>query len=1033
MGHNTLWMPGTDHAGIATQAVVEKRLKEEENLNRHDIGREELVKRIWKWKDAYETRIISQLKLMGCSCDFERTRFTLDEGCSRAVRETFFKLFKDGYIVRGKRLVNWDCELQTAVADDEVYHETVKGKFYHFKYPLKDVAAGVSAGRNENVDSDPLYVVIATTRPETMLGDTAVAVNPNDERYKHLVGKTVILPLMGREIPIIADEWADPQRGSGCVKITPAHDPNDYEVGLRHNLPMINILNPDGTINENGNSADGKYKYAGMDRFAARKAVLRDLEELDLIEKIEDHQHDVGHSDRSKTQIEPYLSDQWFLSMNKLADPALEAVRDGSVRFVPERYKHAYLDWLGEKRDWCISRQLWWGHRIPVWKATFSSGRIGAMSSLVAIRARQSQLLSELKECLEELAKASDCEGQFVVSAQDECSPSFCFICPLTEHASKQLDDVRSGMGWGRAVGQGVKDRYVEAISSIDPRYDARVKMRRLLYHLVPDEDVLDTWFSSALWPHSTLGWPEGVDQDRESARAEARGSLGSASLLDYYYPTSVLITSRDIVTLWVVRMVLAGLYNIGKKPFHEVYIHPKILDGRGVTMSKSKGNGVDPLDIIEVFGADALRFGVAAMTTETQDIRMPVEYRCPHCEKTTPQTANNMFERGGNPVKVLACKHCKKEFATRWADVAVQEEKGLALMVSDKFEAARNFTNKLWNAARFAFMNLDGAEPQTLTRSDLPAEDRWILAELSAVIRSTHEALANYQYSRATIGLRDFFWSRLCDWYLEMVKYRIAEDHAAAAARQILAFCLDQVLRLLHPIVPFITERLWQTLNEIAPQRGLPGVDGVGIVFPGSCAQPQHEGPQPEGRGSGSGSPGEVLTIAMYPPAGGYPALDDAQVSETFQDLQNATRAVREVRNTAGIAPKDSVAVTIKTTAERTARLQEEAHILKRMARIDDLTIDPAAGRPDRSAIQIVGDLQIFVHDVIDDDAQERQRIEKAVGQLDKRIKGTESKLANENYVRSAPVEVVAETREILNGLKAERGTFQDILALLK
>ena len=645
------------------------------------------------------------------------------------------------------------------------------------------------------------------------------------------------------------------------------------------------------------------------------------------------------------------------------------------------------------------------------------------MSSLVAIRARQSQLLSELKECLEELAKASDCEGQFVVSAQDECSPSFCFICPLTEHASKQLDDVRSGMGRGRAVGQGVKDRYVEAISSIDPRYDARVKMRRLLYHLVPDEDVLDTWFSSALWPHSTLGWPD-----------SPRHAGGNAtSLLDYYYPTSVLITSRDIVTLWVVRMVLAGLYNIGKKPFHDVYIHPKILDGRGVTMSKSKGNGVDPLDIIEVFGADALRFGVAAMTTETQDIRMPVEYRCPHCEKTTPQTANNMFERGGNPVKVLACKHCKKEFATRWADVAVQEEKGLALMVSDKFEAARNFTNKLWNAARFAFMNLDGAEPQTLTRSDLPAEDRWILAELSAVIRSTHEALANYQYSRATIGLRDFFWSRLCDWYLEMVKYRIAEDHAAAAARQILAFCLDQVLRLLHPIVPFITERLWQTLNEIAPQRGLPGVDGVGIVFPGSCAQPQHEGPQPEGRGSGSGSPGEVLTIATYPPAGGYSALDDAQVSETFQDLQNATRAVREVRNTAGIAPKDSVAVTIKTTAERTARLQEEAHILKRMARIDDLTIDPAAGRPDRSAIQIVGDLQIFVHDVIDDDAQERQRIEKAVGQLDKRIKGTESKLANENYVRSAPAEVVAETREILNGLKAERGTFQDILALLK
>jgi len=671
------------------------------------------------------------------------------------------------------------------------------------------------------------------------------------------------------------------------------------------------------------------------------------------------------------------------------------------------------------------------------------------MGTIAATHAKQNQVLSELKECLGELAKVSDCEGEFVVAAQDEGSPSLCYICPLTERASSQLEDVKSGMNRARQVlAGGPGPPFVEAISSIDPRHDASMKIRGLLNHLVPDEDVLDTWFSSALWPLSTLGWPGGLREDqgaagfspREASRsehfageggiaqAEACGSL-SSPLLDYYYPTSVLITSRDIITLWVVRMVLTGLYNIDKKPFHEVYIHPKILDGRGVTMSKSKGNGVDPLDIIEVFGADALRFGLAAMTTETQDIRMPVEYRCPHCEKTTPQTQNNMFERGGNPTKVLACKHCKKEFATRWADAAVQEEKGLALMVSDKFEAARNFTNKLWNAARFAFLNLDDAEPQTLTRSDLPAEDRWILAELSAVIRTTHEALANYQYSRATIGLRDFFWSRLCDWYLEMVKYRIAEDHSAAAARQILAFCLDQVLRLLHPIVPFMTERLWQTLNEIAPQRGLPGLEGVGIVFPGSCAQPQHADPPP----GGDGSLGAVLTIATYPPAAGYAALDDAQVSETFRDLQDATRAVREVRNTAGIAPKDSVAVTIKTTAERTVRLQEESHILKRMARIDDLTIDPAAQRPERSAIQIVGDLQIFVHDVIDDDAQERHRIEKAVGQLDKRIKGTESKLGNENYVRSAPPEVVAETREILSGLHAQRGTFQDILALLR
>ncbi len=659
-GDNTLWMPGTDHAGIATQAVVEKRVREEEGKSRHDIGRDELVRRIWQWKDQYEARIVSQLKLMGCSCDFARVRFTLDEGCSRAVRQTFFSLFKQGHIFRGKRLVNWDCELQTAVADDEVYHANVKGKFFHFQYPMADGSG---------------HVTIATTRPETMLGDVAVAVNPRDERYSAVVGKNVVLPLMDREIPIIADEWADPEKGSGCVKITPAHDPNDYEVGLRHDLPMVNVLNVDGTINSHGG------KYEGLDRFEARKQVVADMEALGLIDKIEDREQEVGHSDRSKSLIEPFLSDQWFVRMTELADPTLDAVTNGDVVFHPDRYKSSYLDWLGERRDWCISRQLWWGHRIPVW--TRDATDSGAAHALVD-------------------------EVNALIKGRDDLS---------VQVFGDDGDDVRSVSVCLRAD----DDVIAAALEKIG---------------FERDPDVLDTWFSSMLWPHSTLGWPERTTE------------------LDYYYPTSVLITSRDIITLWVVRMVLSGLNNLGHKPFSDVYIHPKILDGRGVTMSKSKGNGVDPVDIIEAFGADALRYGLAAMTTETQDIRMPVNYLCPHCEKLTPQTDKNMFIKGTQtPSKQLPCKHCKKEFATRWADESVQSDLGMSLMVSDKFEAARNFVNKLWNAARFAFMNLEGTTYEPLEVASLPPEDRWILAELSEVVRNTHRDLNNYQYSRATLG----------------------------------------------------------------------------------------------------------------------------------------------------------------------------------------------------------------------------------------------------------------------------------------
>ena len=951
MGHNTLWIPGTDHAGIATQAVVERRLKEEENLSRHDIGRDALVERIWKWKDEYEARIIRQLKLMGCSCDFERTRFTLDEGCSKAVRETFFKLFKDGYIFRGKRLVNWDCELQTAVADDEVYHENVKGKFYHFRYPLQGAADFSPRGRSkaDNFHTDcttaqehsiPDYLVIATTRPETMLGDTAVAVNPNDERYKHLVGKMVILPLMNREIPIVADEWADPEKGSGCVKITPAHDPNDYEVGQRHSLPMINILNTDGTINENGNSSDGKYKYAGLDRFKAREAVLKDLEELGLVEKIEDYEHEVGHSDRSKTPIEPYLSDQWFLKMDtEITEKTLEAVRNGDVRFVPERYKQSYLDWLGEKRDWCISRQLWWGHRIPVWQKCYND-----VSALLHDADKLAALEAIIGSDMSILPPATELE----LSAEFN---ETMYIALRNEHTEA-----------------------TEQLSALEFQQDT---------------DVLDTWFSSALWPHSTLGWP-----------AE------NSELLKYYYPTSVLITSRDIITLWVVRMVLTGLYNLEEKPFHDVYIHPKILDGRGVGMSKSKGNGVDPLDIIDAFGADAMRFGIAAMTTETQDIRMPVSYKCPHCEKLMPQTEKNMFGKDGNPSKILTCKNCKKEFATRWASESDQKDKGLALMVSEKFEATRNFTNKLWNAARFAFMNLNNATPQKLDIKSLPVEDRWILSELSSVIKTVNESLGNYQYSRAALAVKGFFWDSLCDWYLELAKFRVSENKQADEARQILAFVIDQSLRLLHPFVPFITERLWKQLNEIAPNRGIPGL----VELHAS----------------------DVLTVSQFPQKEGYPVLDDNIVLESFRSLKNATRAIRDIRSISGVSPKDRIKVSMKVPAGEIERMKSESHIMKQMAGIEDLIMGSDIEREPGTAVKIVGGINLYIHGAIDDDEAEKVRVTKAIASLEKRIKGMEGKLNNEGYIKSAPEDVVKETRQMLEEAREEKTALASVLELL-
>ena len=603
-GYETLWMPGTDHAGIATQAVVERRLKEQENLSRHDIGRAGLVERIWNWKDQYEKRILTQLKRMGCSCDWDRLRFTLDDQCAAAVRATFFDLFSKKLIYRGKRLVNWDTFLQTAVSDDEVKNVTKQGHFYHIYYPVIDPQPG-----------EPDRVEIATTRPETMLGDTAVAAHPDpaaaldkveaelraklaeasekeqpeiDEQLKRLAdrrtsmlpqlqllrdmalaGRKLELPLTGREIPLVADPWAKPELGSGCVKITPAHDPNDYEVGQHAGLEMINILNPDGTINSEGG------KYQGLTIAQARKAVVADLEEQGLLGDIEDRDIELPLSDRSKTPIEPYLADQWFVAMDQLAQSAMDAVTGSRVKILPERYAKGYLDWLSEKRDWPVSRQLWWGHRIPIWSRTAQS------------EAERESAVAELASVIDEGGDGAS----YRVDATDDQSFTIS-VCLRNEgdHREARLEEI----GFDR------------------------------------DPDVLDTWFSSALWPHSTLGWPDETPE------------------LKYFYPTSTLITSRDIITLWVARMVLMGLNNVGEIPFREVYIHPKILDGLGETMSKSKGNGVDPIDVIDKFGPDALRFGLARLATDTQDVRMPVQYECPHCDKLIDQ----------NEKESIACQH---------------------------------------------------------------------------------------------------------------------------------------------------------------------------------------------------------------------------------------------------------------------------------------------------------------------------------------------------------------------------------------
>ena len=627
-GYNALWVPGTDHASISTEVKVINQLKEE-GIDKNELGREGFLKRTWQWREEYGHTIVEQLKKIGSSCDWDRERFTMDEGCSKAVQEVFLKLYKKGYIYKGSRIINWCPVCKTSISDAEVEHEEQAGHFWHINYPIKG--------------SDK-FVEIATTRPETMLGDTALAVNPDDERYQDIIGKTVILPLVGREIPVIADAYVDKEFGTGVVKITPAHDPNDFEVGKRHNLPEINILNDDATINENGG------KYAGMDRYEARKAIVKELEEQGLLVKVEDHVHNVGTHDRCGTTVEPMIKQQWFVKMEEMAKPAIEAVKNGDLTFVPERFDKIYLHWLENIRDWCISRQLWWGHRIPAYYC-------------------------------------DDC-GEIVVDSE---MPKVCPKCGGT--------------------------------------------------HFTQDPDTLDTWFSSALWPFSTLGWPEKTED------------------LDYFYPTDVLVTGYDIIFFWVIRMVFSGYEQTGKCPFHHVLIHGLVRDSLGRKMSKSLGNGIDPLEIIDQYGADALRFTLVTGNAPGNDMRFYME----------------------------------------------------------RVEASRNFANKIWNASRFIMMNIEKAEvPADMKPEELTAADKWILSKVNTLAQDVTVNMDKFELGIAVQKLYDFIWEEFCDWYIEMVKPRLysEEDKTKAAALWTLKTVLVNALKLLHPYMPFITEEIFRNLT---------------------------------------------------------------------------------------------------------------------------------------------------------------------------------------------------------------------------
>ena len=780
-GYSALWLPGTDHASIATEAKIVEAMRKE-GITKEEIGREKFLERAWAWKDQYGGRIVEQLKKLGSSCDWDRLRFTMDEGCNKAVNHVFKKLYDKGLIYRGERIINWCPHCKTSISDAEVVFEEKEGSFWHLRYPLSDGSG---------------YIELATTRPETMLGDTAVAVHPDDERYKALVGKTVILPLVNKEIPIIADSYVEQDFGTGVVKITPAHDPNDFEVGLRHDLPVINVMDDGGVINENGG------KYAGMPALEARKQIVKDLDEAGFLIKIEPIKHNVGTCYRCGTVVEPRVSTQWFVKMEPLAKPAIDAVKDGDIRFIPERMDKVYYNWMENIKDWCISRQLWWGHQIPAWYC----------------------------EC-----------GETIVS---ETVPTVCPKCGGT--------------------------------------------------HLTRDPDTLDTWFSSALWPFSTLGWPDNTEE------------------LKYFYPTNTLVTGYDIIFFWVARMIFSGLEHMGEVPFNTVFFHGLIRDAQGRKMSKSLGNGVDPLDVISVYGADALRFTLVTGNSPGNDLRF--------------------------------------------------SEK--------KVSASRNFANKIWNAARFILMNIEGKDIDCALPKKLYTSDKWILNRFNNVTAAVTENLEKFELGMAVSKLYDFIWDDFCDWYIELAKIRMngADEESADSARRVLVWTMSNTLKLLHPFMPYITEEIWQTLP--------------------------HDG--------------EALIVAKWPEYD--EALSFPQEAKNLENVMALIRAIRTRRNEMNVPPSKKAHIYIDTA--HPAPYEEASEFIARLAYGSKVEI--GTGFDVQGAVTAVTDdaKALLPMDDLVDKAAETARLNKELANAQKQLDTVKAKLANEKFTSKAP-------QNVIDGVKA-------------
>lgn len=786
-GYETLWLPGTDHASIATEAKIVEAMRKE-GITKEEIGREKFLERAWEWKAQYGGRIVEQLKKLGSSCDWDRERFTLDEGCSKAVREVFCKLYDKGLIYRGERIINWCPHCLTSISDAEVEYEDQAGHFWHLRYPFKDGSG---------------YLELATTRPETLLGDTAVAVNPNDERYKDMVGKTLILPIVHREIPVIADDYVDIEFGTGVVKITPAHDPNDFEVGLRHNLEVINVLTPDAKI------VDDYPKYAGMDRYEARKAIVEDLQAEGALVEIEDYSHNVGTCYRCGTTVEPRVSKQWFVKMEPLAKPAVEVVRNGEVKFVPERFDKTYFHWMENIKDWCISRQLWWGHRIPAYYC-------------------------------------DDC-GEVMVSAQEVHTCSKC---------------------GGNHVHQ--------------------------------DPDTLDTWFSSALWPFSTLGYPDDTKE------------------LEYFYPTDTLVTGYDIIFFWVARMIFSGVEHMGQVPFHTVLIHGLVRDAQGRKMSKSLGNGIDPLLVIDQYGADALRFTLATGNAPGNDMRFSDE----------------------------------------------------------KVKASRNFANKLWNAARFVLMYLGNDYSYPGLPKNLAIEDKWILSKVNTLAKEVTDNLERFELGIAVAKLYDFIWDVFCDWYIEIAKIRLQSGEGADTAKAVLVYVLTDILKLLHPFMPFITEEIYQAIPHDT----------------------------------------ESIMISKWPEYD--PTLSFADEEAQMEKIMDAIRAIRNRRAEMNIPPSKKSKVYVETAFADVFAVGSE--FIKRLAYASDVEIADAFGDLGNTVTIVTNDAKIYIPlgDLVDFEA-EAKRLQKELAAAEEKLAFINKKLDNPGFVNKAPEKVVQQNRDEAAKLK--------------